>query len=151
MNHGRMPFHDEQRLPPDQREKGTGTTGPPKPDKPAEIGSVAFFIERDRAFNATMNEEAIINFLNKYGINYPKKSPIMFWTMVYVGVLAGRIGGDGSRIRALIWLHQHKHMKLISWSVSAGIYSFNNQRYRLNHKLMLRKPRFGDSNKTEVR
>lgn len=148
MNQGRIPYTDEQRLPPDQREKGTGTTGPPKPEMPAEVGSKAFFIERDRVFNATMDEEAILAFLNKYEINYPKKSPIMFWTMVYVGVLSGRIGGSGSRERALIWLHQHKHMKLISWSTSTGIYSFNGQRYRLNHKLMLRKPQFGHPDKT---
>lgn len=149
MNHGRIPFTDEQRLPPDQRSKGTGITGPPGPDKPAEVGSKAFFMERDRVFNSTMNEEAIVSFLKKYKISYPKQSPIMFWTMVYVAVLTGRIGGSGSRERALIWLHNYKYQGLISWSTKTGIYTFikNNQRYRLNHQLMLRKPRFGDANK----
>lgn len=146
MNQGRIPYTDEQRLPPDQRVKGVGTTGPPKPDTPSEVGSTAFFMERDRAFNVIMDEETIVKFLKKYSIVYPKKSPIMFWTMVYVGVLAGRIGGSGSRERALIWLHNHKHMKLISWSTTTGIYSFNGQRYRLNYQLMLRKPTFGHSN-----
>jgi hypothetical protein len=141
MNYGRIPFHDEQRLPPEQRSKGP----PSKPTTPPETGTAAFFLERDRAFNATMNEDAIVAFLVKHQIPYPKTSPIQFWTMVYTGVLVGHIGGSGSRERATIWLHVHKWQGLIDWSVKTGTYSFNNKRYRLNHKLMLRRPNFNDN------
>ena len=144
--YGRIPFHDEQRLPPDQRTKPDTppSKGPPKPSLPATVDSKAFFLERDKAFNPTMNEEAIVKFLQKYKIVYPKPhiSPIQFWTMVYTAVLCGRIGGSGSRERAVIWLNVHKSSKLISWSTKTGVYSFNDRKYRLNYQLMLRKPKF---------
>lgn len=148
MQLGRIPFHDEQRLPPDQRSKPITptSTGPPKPDLPSLVDSTAFFLERDKVFNSTMDQETILHFLKKYKISHPnpQKSPIMFWTMVYAGVLCGRIGSSGSRERATIWLHVHKHQNLISWSTKTGIYRFNGNKYRLNHQLMLRKPQFND-------
>ena len=140
MNFGRMPFHDEQRLPPDKR-----SPSPPPPDQAPS--PVAFFLERDKAFGPTMDRTAIVAFLRKYEIPFPSptKSPIPFWTMVYTAVLSGRIGGDGSRERAIIWLNIHRHQGLISWQTSTGIYRFNGKSYRLNHKLMLRKAKFHDS------
>lgn len=148
MNFGRIPWnHDEQAQPPDLRPKPDPpmAKASPKPDPVPSVDSPAFFIERDKAFGPTMDYTVLTNFLKKYKICYPTKSPAIFWTMIYTAVLCGRIGGSGSKERALIWLWHHKHLKLISWSVKTGVYRVLDKSYRLNHKLMIRKPSFHDN------
>lgn len=149
MTYGSIPNnHKDQALPPDQRSPPESASagesailGQLSAAKPQLfIGSNGFFRERDHAFRPEMNTTDIGDFLTKYGIAYPKKCRLTFYAFCYTAILTGRIGGEGSSERAIIWLHHHKFMKVVEWNATTGLYIVNGKRYRLNHILMLRRP-----------
>lgn len=148
-----IPHTDDFSLPPHLRTK---------PSVFDKVAAAAYFSDRDRAFTPYMDLGLLLPFLRKYRIPHadptasPKLHPnnqLQFWAMCYTAILVADLGvhhrqddepDDGTKIRATIWLHQHRATphrpsNCVTWCVASASYTINNRLFYVPPKLVLKR------------